>query len=366
MSKRRVFDIDFPDDTPADAPAPSVEHRRGPMAAAIVENADALAERSAAEAAIRAENDRLAHEHVRLKKLGLITDLVPVHEIRVAKLTRDRRPDRDPELDELKASIRAIGLSNPIRVEHDGAGYELVQGFRRLMAYRELHEETGEERFAAIPAGLLPKGESLDSLYRRMVDENLVRRDITFAEMGMLVLNYMEDHPNETDDLHAVTERLYSSANRQKRSHIRTFVRLMQEIGGAVRHLEAIPRALGTELVRIFDEEPHAAGDLAADLNLLPENASAEDELALMRAAAQGRPAPRPQPKPRSQAVAKTTLKLARPEGTAKCTAADGRVELRLPRDFSAVDRARLEQAVEAFFEALDRDRDAGPRIRST
>ena len=94
MSKRRVFDIDFPSDDPQpveniDVPAGTGAQRRGPMASAIVENADALAERSAAEAAIRAENDRLAHEHVRLKKQGLITDLVPIDDIRMDKLTRD-------------------------------------------------------------------------------------------------------------------------------------------------------------------------------------------------------------------------------------------------------------------------------------
>jgi ParB family transcriptional regulator, chromosome partitioning protein len=210
----------------------------------------------------------------------------------VGKLTRDRRPDRDPELDELKASIRAIGLSNPIRVEQVEDGFELVQGFRRLMAYRELHAETGEERFAAIPAGLLPRGESLDSLYRRMVDENLVRRDISFAEMGMLVLNYMEDHPAEADDAHGVTERLYSSANRQKRSHIRTFVRLMQDIGHALRHPEAIPRALGSDLVRKFEEDDGLAVVVAAQLNFLPEAATAEDELAVLRAALDNRPPP--------------------------------------------------------------------------
>ena len=47
MSKRRVFDIDF-DDTAVPAgtdPAPAPEIRRGPMAAAISENADALSER---------------------------------------------------------------------------------------------------------------------------------------------------------------------------------------------------------------------------------------------------------------------------------------------------------------------------------
>jgi ParB family chromosome partitioning protein len=40
--------------------------------------------------------------------------------------------------------------------------------------------------------------------------------------------------------------------------------------------------------------------------------------------------------------------------GEVKCTAAPGRVELRLDRDFSTVDRRKLEAAVEAFFAALD------------
>lgn len=368
MSKRRIFDIEFPEEDRA-VPPPEPEaidhHRRGPMAAAIVENADALAERAQAEAAIRAENDRLAHEHVRLKKLGLITDLVSVHRIRATKLHRDRRPDRDPELEELKASILSIGLSNPIRVEQTDDGYELIQGFRRVMAFRELHEETGDDRFAAIPAGLLPKGETLDGLYRRMVDENLVRRDISFAEMGQLVLSYMADHPSEADDIHAVTERLYSSANRQKRSHIRTFVRLMQHIGDAMRHPEAIPRALGSDLLRRIDESEGLADDIAEQLSALPDTATAEDELALLRAAADRRPAARPAPRTRS--VAKTTLKFHRPQGTAKCSASDGKLELRLKRDFAAIDRDRLEAAIEALLDALDDpapEATPGPKIR--
>jgi ParB family chromosome partitioning protein len=51
---------------------------------------------------------------------------------------------------------------------------------------------------------------------------------------------------------------------------------------------------------------------------------------------------------------AKTTFRLARPEGEAKCTVADGRLELRLARDFSGVERKRLEAAVDAFLSALD------------
>jgi ParB family transcriptional regulator, chromosome partitioning protein len=66
--------------------------RRGPMASAIAEAAEATRERADAEAAIRAENDALAHEHVRLKKLGLITDFIQTSEVKTSKLIRDRRP----------------------------------------------------------------------------------------------------------------------------------------------------------------------------------------------------------------------------------------------------------------------------------
>jgi ParB family chromosome partitioning protein len=46
-------------------------------------------------------------------------------------------------------------------------------------------------------------------------------------------------------------------------------------------------------------------------------------------------------------------LRLPLTVGEVRCTAAQGKVELRLDRDFSTVDRARLEAAVEAFFKAL-------------
>lgn len=357
MSKRRVFDIEFPDEPVApssgDVPAGTDEPRRGPMATAIAENAGALKERSQAEAAIRAENDRLAHEHVRLKKLGLITDLVPVDSISMTRLVRDRTPERDAEIDELKKSILAVGLSNPIRVEQHEDGYELIQGFRRLTAFRELYAETQDARFASIPAGLVPRGETIDGLYRRMIDENLVRRDISFAEMGLLVLRYMQDHPEAGDDPLAVSDKLFASASRQKRGHIRTFVRLMTHIGHALRFPEAMPRALGTEILRRIDESEGQGAALVAKLEGQGASCIAEDELAVLRAFSEQRLPKQGAGKP-SRSQARTSLKLVRPEGTARCTASDGKLELRLDRDFSAIDRARLEQAISAFFTTLD------------
>lgn len=355
--KRRMFDIDLPEDE-APAPAPTLAPaglRRGPMATAIGENAESLRERQEAEAVIRAENDSLAHEFVRLKKLGLVTDMVPIDAVVATKLVRDRASGADDELEELKASIRAVGLSNPIRVEQAADGrYELVQGWRRLSAYRALYAETGDEAYARIPAGLMAKGESLDGLYRRMVDENMVRKDISFAEMAQLARAYAADEATDCRDLDDAVNRLFATANPQKRSYIRRFAFLLATVGESLPHPEVIPRALGLTVANRLEGEPGSAGRLVAALkkaegadamlDALRRFAEAPVEVAPVEKPARGRPAKR----------GKTTLRLPLDSGEVRCTAMPGKVELRSERDFSSLDRARLEAAIEAFFAALD------------
>ena len=352
--KKRVFDINF--DEAEVTPEPSVPagtERRGPMAAAITENAEALTERQAAEAAIREENDALAHEHVRLKKAGLITDLIPLSEIRTDKLTRDRAPGRDDEIDELKASIREIGLSNPIRVEQVGDTYELIQGFRRFTAYQELYEDTGDEAFATIPAGINAKGENLLRLYRRMVDENLVRRGVSFGEMAQLAINYRRQAPEVEGYDHSV-ELLFASSGRQKRNYIKHFVRLLTATEGYIQHVDTIPRSLGLEVVKRLDEHADAKGILTR-LLAGKEGRTPEQEQALMADfVAEMAVSKKEKVKVGRPRLAKTTFRVERPGGDAKCTVSDGRVELRLNRDFSGMERKRLEEAVEAFLSALD------------
>lgn len=361
MSKRRIFDIDFPENEAPPVPAGTEgqEARRGPMAAAIVENAEALRERQVAEAAIRAENDRLAHEHVRLKKLGLIVDLVPLAAVRAGKLTRDRAGTRDPELEELKESIRAIGLSNPIRVEQSEDGYELVQGFRRLTAYRELLQETGDEaRYGRIPAGLISRGETLEALYRRMVDENLVRRDISFAEMADLARAYLRDPDTPAASIDEAIAQLYGSAGRQKRVYIRNFATLLDRIGGNLRHANALSRALGLSLLKRIEREPGRASAIQKALQAQPERTE-EEEIEILRAHADATAAidasavkaPR---RAGGNPGARTSLRVDCGGAIARCVATDGRVELRMERDFSAIDRHRLEEAVSAFLAALE------------
>ena len=364
--KRRVFDIDMPEDETFPAgkigAAPetkSMSLRRGPMATAITENSESLRNREELVQAIREENDMLAQEYVRLKKLGLIVDMIPLELIDADKLVRDRAGATDMELEELKDSIRSIGLSNPIRVEvHNDGRYELVQGMRRLSAFRELLAETGSDEFKTIPAGLVAHGESLESLYRRMVDENLVRKDISFGEMAELARSYAADPLTDCFDADKAVAILYKSAGYQKRSYIRAFVALLDEIGDELEHAYAIPRSLGLSLRKRMEEVPGIAAKINAELSQWHDRPT-NDELDVLRKYAGGAGGTETFPagkvsRPQAPRKAKTTFQIERPEGAAKCTASNGRLELRLPRDFSAVDRRKLEGAVRKLLDELE------------
>ncbi|MTH79953.1 ParB/RepB/Spo0J family partition protein [Paracoccus aestuariivivens] len=362
--KRRMFDIEMPDGDAEIFPAGKDEEggRRGPMASAIVETAESTRDRARIEAEIRQENDALAREHVRLKRAGLIVDMIPLDVIDTLKLVRDRAQGADFELAELVESIREIGLSNPIQVEPAVNGrYELIQGWRRLSAYRQLLDETGDaEKWGRIPAGIAARGDQLEQLYRRMVDENMVRKDISFAEMAQLALHYAMDPLTAENDPEKAVAILFKSAGYQKRSYIRSFIPLVEQLGEVLIYAQEIPRALGLALAAKLEDVPGLVAAVKAELKDW-DTRSVKDELdTLRRYAGQGGDLEHTGKAPRQPAAnvpvgkAKTTFQIARPQGSAKCTAANGRLEIRLARDFSTVERRRLEVAVAKLLDQIE------------
>ncbi|MCV6587355.1 MAG: ParB N-terminal domain-containing protein [Marinibacterium sp.] len=358
--KRRVFDINIPEDVPVGkVPDRVLSGRRGPMASAISENADALRDRKAAEAEIRNENDRLAAEFVRLKREGLIVDRIALDDVVTDKLIRDRRPQDDDELEELKQSIQDIGLSNPIRVElREDGKFELIQGMRRWLAFQALRDSGAGGDYDTIPAGIEPGGAPAIDAYRRMVDENLIRKNISFSEMATLARRYADDPANDCSDAAEAVSLLFKSASYVKRSYIRAFAELLVQLEKVLEHPEAIPRNVGVDLKRRIEAEPSLVADVTQALRAAPGRDSAQ-EVEILRGFANaaadtlptGKTAGR---KPAKARKAKTTFQVPLPDGVAKCSASQGRLELRHDADFSAMDRVALERAVAAFFAALD------------
>lgn len=364
--KRRIFDIELSAEDLAPTPEPEAPKRRGPMASAITENAEALQERKSAAQAIRDENDALAHEYVALREAGGVVEPIPLDEVHTYMLVRDRLPGDDPELDELIASIRDLGLSNPIRVMRrpDGDGVELVQGFRRLSAYKALRD-AGEAGYDAVPALVLPGAPDIGSLYRRMVDENVIRKDLSFAEMAYAAQNYASDPATDAANLKDAVAALFQSAPYSKRSYIRSFADLLDQLGDVLAYPTEIPRALGVAVARALRDRPEIRGRIIDDLNGW-DNRSIRDELDVLRRHVGEAPTvpggdpeeitAQPQPK---RAVAadpsktKTTFDIRTSAGRVKCTAAVGRLEIKVDRDFSTIDRKRLERAIASLVDGL-------------
>jgi ParB family chromosome partitioning protein len=366
--KKRIFDIDMPDDAvdaPTETVAPSAA-RRGPMARAIAENAEALAIRQIASQQIRDENDALAHEYVALKEAGQVVLNLPLDDVLTHLLVRDRFPGDDDELVDLMTSLRDVGLSNPIRVEAraDGTGFELIQGYRRLSAYKALLAETGDGAWGEIPALVLPKGVDVAGLYRRMVDENIIRKDLSFAEMAAAANNFAADPATPVNDLKGAVAALFQSAPYSKRSYIRSFARMLDMIGGSLNYPTEVPRALGVALTRQLETEPQIARLVAADLKDW-DNRSIQDELDVLRRYAQvdGFEQSVAETKTATKKVGgtasdlaktKTTFDLRTTRGRVKCTAAVCRLEINIDRDFSTMDRARLERAIAALIDGWE------------
>ncbi len=364
--KRRIFDIDIPDDPldePEETQADKAPTKRGPMASAITENAAALQARKSTAQAIREENDALAHEFVSLREAGQVVLSVPLEQVHTNLLVRDRFVAEDAELEDLVTSIRDIGLSNPIRVHMraNEEGYELIQGYRRLSAFKQLLAETGSAEWARIPALVTPGDADISDLYRRMVDENVIRKDLSFAEMAFAAQNFAADPSTPARDLKEAVATLFQSAPYSKRSYIRSFARLLNRLDKVLEYPAEIPRALGVTLVRAMENNPEISGRINTELRQMGPR-SVEAELAVLRRYAglgdgddlDALPTPKPKGgKAGSGPKTKTTFNMSTALGQAKCTAAQGRLEIKLERDFSAIDRAHLERAIAALVDGL-------------
>lgn len=153
---------------------------------------------------------------------------IPVAEIVAEELSRDRLAIDREELDELKRSIVESGLRLPIEVfelgqRRERKRYGLISGLRRLTAVREIG---GPE---AKIAALVRSPQDAASAIVSMVEENEIRAGLSHYERGRIaVLAAGQGH---FAGLEEAVARLFGAASKAKRSKIRSFALVHEELG---------------------------------------------------------------------------------------------------------------------------------------
>ena len=315
----------------------------GPMGAAVRETAESLAEATEAKLEQRRQNAEDAKAYRTAREAGRVLQQIPLDRIRTDALPRDRMDleaaASSEEMEELKASIRARGQTEPIEVWTDGDVYQLKKGWRRFTALGQLLAETGEDRFATVTARISGAEGRLDR-YIDMVEENVVREDLTFAEMAQVAIRAGED-PEVEGDAEAMVGRLYGSLHKMKRSYIRAFVQLLGELGEVLPHPKAVARDLGVEVARALKA---GQGDAARLREALKAAESEETQARVLRAfATDGTPHERPARKPEKRQKFEFHV------GSTKVTARQRECRIVSRTDFTAVPKERLEDAIRAF-----------------
>ncbi len=220
---------------------------------------------------------------------------LPLDAVQADYLLRDRRVVDEDEMESLMASLKARGQQTPIEVVALGGDrYGLISGWRRLQALRRLQGPDGSGPDTVLAIERRPEQSS--DAYVAMVEENEIRVGISFYERARIV--QMAVHNGVFSDEKEALNAMFGSASRAKRSKIKSFVRLFNEMNSVLRFPEAIGERLGLALVQLFDSSHQASGRLRARLRETEARiTSAADETAILSAALDDRKLVKPEKK---------------------------------------------------------------------
>jgi ParB family transcriptional regulator, chromosome partitioning protein len=223
---------------------------------------------SMARDSVDAEAWRLAQQE------GRVVQDIPLGLIVLDHMMRDRMVVDRADIDELKFSIRTNGLRLPIEVLaiEDGK-YGLISGWRRVTALQELRAE-GLAGFDSIKAFVRPPYEAA-ALYTAMVEENELRAQITPYERGRIAV--MAAELGAFAGTEAAIETIFAAASKAKRSKIRSFAYVHEQLGDMLHYPTELSERNGLRLAYALRE---GFGDQIRHLLIATANTSAAFEWA--------------------------------------------------------------------------------------
>lgn len=288
MAKRRNLEVpsgealrQMEEEFRREAPGP----RAGvaPIAQVAAESAAGFDPRSTTERA-EAARDRLAAGELRAAQArGLVMLEIPLDEIDAEELVRDRVVIDAEELEELKAAIARNGLRLPIEVFVKAEGYGLLSGYRRLMAVRALRALNGDGRYDRIRA-VLRDPEAMGGAFAAMVEENEIRAGLSQYERGRIAVIAAQQGAFANPE--AAVEALFPVASKAKRSKIRSFALIFEELGDMLRFPDLIREKDGLRLAQALRDGAEVR--LRAALGQGAEPDTPEAEAARIEAALAG------------------------------------------------------------------------------
>lgn len=216
--------------------------------------ADSAAQVQTESADARAARARLEADAARLheaQEQGLLMVELPVEEIDEGAMIRDRMVMSEEDLQELRQSIAAHGLRLPIEVfelekpGREGQRYGLLSGYRRLLAVRGLLELTEAPKYTHIRALIRPRSDA-DAAFVSMIEENEVREELSHFERGRIaVIAANQGAFANTED---AVDKLFATGSKAKRSKVRSFALIFEELGDMLQFPEALTERRGLRL----------------------------------------------------------------------------------------------------------------------
>ncbi|AGT11333.1 ParB/RepB/Spo0J family partition protein [Paracoccus aminophilus] len=227
---------------------PSLAQGIAPIAQVVADSAT-LANLEGVEArAARAKAEADAARLHAAEERGLLIAEIPLNQIDEGAMIRDRLVMSEEDMLELRLSIAAHGLRLPIEVFEmevapgQGPRYGLLSGYRRLHAVRALFGLSQDAKYAAIRALIRPRTEANDA-FVSMVEENEVREELSHFERGRIaVIAANQGAFANTED---AVNKLFATGSKAKRSKVRSFALIFEELGDMLRFPEALSERRG-------------------------------------------------------------------------------------------------------------------------
>jgi ParB family chromosome partitioning protein len=223
-----------------------------PIAQVAAETAAAYQPGNAEERALQARDETDAASFRKAMQDGLIIREIAIDDIDHSSIPRDRTILEPEPMRELEHSIEEHGQRLPIEIfplSEPGAAkpYGLLSGYRRLLAQRNVYHRTQNPAFKTINA-VLRDPEQMGGAFVAMVEENEIRQNLSHYERGRIAV--IAAQRGAFSSTEAAVNEMFGAASKAKRSKIRSFAMIFEELGDLMGFAEQLKERDGLRVAQ--------------------------------------------------------------------------------------------------------------------